>query len=444
MKRKALKIDYSNVMHEYTGKSGLTPRELKTIHSQAVKCAVNIRQKRDDGLLAFMYLPYDAKAREEVKKTAEIIKSRFDTLILAGTDPALLAAESIIKALKPHGRAKAGKSNLEVKSIESGDLAGISAAIGAADIKKTLYNICIKDPLSEPDAAVIRLIWSAIAKKAGKSALKDHVIITTDSEKGTTAELVRRFGLVSFRAPANVSGAFSAFSAAGLLPMACAGVNIDELLKGAAQMDDRCSCSDYRKNPAHMTAVLYYLSDVLKGHKAAALVPSVGSMKGLLEWVAELWSDSLAGNGARRPGLRPFVLPRPRLNRTDYRLFSAKKTDAIFTFVNAGAGSCDYAIPAANGGPEPGRVLSSGRLSGVIRGSRSALEISMASRGFPGLSINLNSVDEFSIGQFVCLFEAQAVFMAELYGMDLHLKKDNYAEKTGAQAVKKNRMKYNI
>ncbi len=443
MKRNTLKIDYSNVMYEYAGKAGLTPRELKSIYSKAAECALNIRQKRDDGLLAFMYLPYDVKAREEVKKTAEIIKSRFDTLILAGTDPALSAAESIIKALKPRDRTKTGRKPLKVKSIENGDLSGISAAIGAADIKRTVYNICIKDPSSETDAAVIRLLWSAIVKKAGKKSVKDHVIITTDSEKGPTAELARKFGLVSFRAPANVSGAFSALSAAGLLPMACAGVNIDELLKGAAHMDDRCSNSDLSKNPAHITAALYYLCDTLKAHRMAALAPSAGSLKGLLEWVSELWSDSLAGKGARQPGLRPFVLPRPRLNGMDYRLFSGKRTDTIFTFVNSGSGGCDCAIPGTNGGPEPGRVLSSGRMSGVIRGSQAELERSLASRGFPGLSINLPSVDEFSIGQFVCLFEAQAVFMAELYGMELHVNKENVEEK-GAQVLKKPSLKYNI
>lgn len=441
MKRPSIKIDYSNMMSEYSGSAGLSFHDINSARTAASGAAARIRQKREDGLLAFMYLPYDAKAREEVKKTAELIRARFDTLVLAGTDPALTAAGGIISALKNKAVLKQGKKPMKVRSIESCDPSSIFRGINGSDFRKTVFNICVKSPLSDADAAMIRVLWSAIEKKAGKKNIRDHVIITTDSEKNRAAELARSHSLVSFLAPSNVSGAFSVMSAAGLLPLACSGAGIDEILKGAAHMDDACAAANHRKNPAYMTALLYYLFDRRKKYRSSVFVPGCHALKGLLDWMTELWADSLTGYCETNPGMKPFACPGPKLSRDDYAMFGGKKNDTAVTFLNEGGFREDFTIPPSNGGPEEGRVLPAGKMSKMIEISRKNLESSLAARGVPSMSVTLPCIDEFSIGQFICLAEAQAVFMAEMYGTGPRVKTGGqsdsaaYAGKRGSKYI---------
>lgn len=433
MKRPSIKIDYSNMMSEYAGASGLSARDIASAHAAASQAASRIRQKREDGLLAFMYLPYDAKAREEVKKTAELIRGRFDTLVLAGTDPALTAAAGIINALKNRQVERQAKKQLRVMVIESGDPSTLYRAINVSDFKKTVFNICVKSPLSDTDAAMIRVLWAEIEKKAGKKNIRDHVIITTDSEKNRASELARAHSLVSFLAPSNVSGAFSVMSAAGLLPLACSGAGIDEILKGAAHMDDACTAASHRKNPAYMTALLYYLFDRRKKYCSSVFVPGCPALKGLLDWMTELWADSLTGKGKERPGMKPFSYTGPKLSGDDYAMFGGKNNATTLTFLNAGGFKEDFNLPAENGGPESERVLPAGKMSKIVEFSRKKLESSLAGRGVPNMSVTLPFIDEFSIGQFICLAEAQAVFMAEMYGAgphSKHIKQPETAENT--------------
>ena len=137
--------------------------------------------------------------------------------------------------------------------------------------------------------------------------------------------------------------------------------------------------------------------------------------------MTELWADSLSG----RRGLKPFAYPGPKLRCADYRFFGGKHNDTVVTFFNIASFREDFSVPAANGGPEPGRELSAAKMSKVIEISRSALQASLASNGVPNMSVTLPYADEFSIGQFICLAEAQAVFMAELYGPAAQGKNEN-------------------
>ena len=100
------------------------------------------------------------------------------------------------------------------------------------------------------------LIISELLKKEVGEGWAEHIIATTDREKGNLIKLARENGFELFHIPASVGGRFSELCPVGLLPAAVCGIDIREMLAGAAAMDERCSTDDVWKNPALLEAVL--------------------------------------------------------------------------------------------------------------------------------------------------------------------------------------------
>jgi glucose-6-phosphate isomerase len=101
-----------------------------------------------------------------------------------------------------------------------------------------------------------------------------------------------RKGFRTFFIPAGVGGRFSELSPVGLLPAAVCGIDIEELLAGAAYMDELCSQDDVFKNPAYMAAVLQYIA-MQQGKNISVMMPYADSLKYMADWYAQLWAESL-------------------------------------------------------------------------------------------------------------------------------------------------------
>lgn len=105
-------------------------------------------------------------------------------------------------------------------------------------------------------------------------------------------QIAREEGFKTFYIPAGVGGRFSELSPVGLLPAAVCGIDIEELLAGAAYMDELCSQEDVFKNPAYMAAVLQYIA-MEQGKNISVMMPYADSLKYMADWYAQLWAESL-------------------------------------------------------------------------------------------------------------------------------------------------------
>src|SRR5690554_6911676 len=121
---------------------------------------------------------------------------------------------------------------------------------------------------------------------------QDHIIATTDAENGNLIKIAKQEGFKTFFIPRGVGGRFSELSPVGLLPAAVGGIDIEELLAGAAYMDELCSEDDVFKNPAYMAAVLQYIA-MQQGKNISVMMPYADSLKYMADWYAQLWAESL-------------------------------------------------------------------------------------------------------------------------------------------------------
>ncbi|MCX8053944.1 MAG: glucose-6-phosphate isomerase, partial [Armatimonadetes bacterium] len=130
---------------------------------------------------------------------------------------------------------------------------------------------------------------------------KAHIVATADSEKGALRQIAQSEGYETFVVPDNIGGRYSVFSAVGLLPIAYAGIDIDELVDGASKCAELCQTTDPLRNPALFYAVARSIL-----YEQGFTIELLASFEPRLHWLAEWWKQLFGeSHGKERMGLFP-------------------------------------------------------------------------------------------------------------------------------------------
>lgn len=148
------------------------------------------------------------------------------------------------------------------------------------------------------------IVWDILKKELGDKA-KDHIIATTSESKGNLIKLAKAEGFKTFYIPDGVGGRFSELCPVGLLPAAATGIDIKQMLAGAAFMDKLCKEKAYKKNPALMSALLSFIA-MKKGKNISVMMPYADSLRYMSDWYCQLWAEEprQGGRFRRRKGIR--------------------------------------------------------------------------------------------------------------------------------------------
>src|SRR5690606_33886667 len=120
-----------------------------------------------------------------------------------------------------------------------------------------------------------------------------HIIVATDAAKGSLRAIVDQQGYRSLVIPSEVGGRFSVLSSVGLFPAAYVGIDIAQLLAGAADMDERLTAVPVDHNPAAIFAGLQYLAYQHNHQNISVLMPYADGLRSLALWYRQLWAESL-------------------------------------------------------------------------------------------------------------------------------------------------------
>lgn len=423
---KRIILNYNNMMKERLGSQGIDSKDIKKINEKIKQAVKNIKRKREDGLLGFMYLPYDLKVRDEVKKVAELVRDKFENLIVLGIGGSALGTIAIRNAIKhpfynmlPTEKRKTPKMFV----MDNVDPEVASGLFDIIDLKKSVVNIITKSGATAETVAFMKILWKKMIEKVGKKRLKDHIIITTDKEKGELRKIANTFGFISFIVPGNVGGRFSVLSPVGIFPLACTGVNIDDLLKGAAYMDTICSNDNIWKNPAYMRAILHYISDIKFGRKITVVMPYSNALKDIADWFAQLWAESLGKKHSItgkvvNEGLTPVKALGATDQHSQVQLYIEGPYDKVITFIKTDKFRNDILIPSNFNEEESINYLSNKKMSALLNAEQLATEMALAKNQRPSMTITLPEISEFTLGQLIYLLEVETTFIGELYNIN--------------------------
>ena len=252
---------------------------------------------------------------------------------------------------------------------------------------------------------------------------RKHMVVTTDAKKGDLRTIADREGLPSFEVPDGVGGRFTVLTSVGLLSAAFSGIDIQELLDGAAAMDRRMQEYDPMENPAYVNACLHYLFDVNQGKRLSVMMPYVHALKDLADWYRQIWAESL-GKKVALDGSIVHVGPTPikALGATDQhsqiQLYVEGPFDKVITFLAVDRYRNALTFPPAYEDLGSLGYLGGHSMSELIQAERMATEFALTEAQRPNITITLPEVNPFTVGQLLYMLEVQTVFSGGLYGIN--------------------------
>ena len=252
---------------------------------------------KGNDFLGWIKLPkeYDKDEYERIKKAAEKIRSQSQVLVAIGIGGSYLGARAVIDALQHSYK----KPDLEVlfagnhlSSTETAEL------IEYLEDKDFSVNVISKSGTTTEPAVAFRIFKELLEERYGEEGAKERIYATTDANKGALKTLASNMGYESFVVADNIGGRFSVLSAVGLLPIAAAGFDIDELMAGAGEGMKAYMHDDFENNVAMQYVAARNLL-YRDGKLIEILVSYEPKLKNIAEWWKQLYGESegKGGNG---------------------------------------------------------------------------------------------------------------------------------------------------
>ncbi len=419
-----LSIDYNNMMKDFVGEHGLEDADFAAYADRFSSAAEAMVQKR--GQMKWRELPYNQDAVvEELLEAAAYVRDNFDTFVVLGIGGSALGPIAVQQSLSHlrYNDLPAEKRNGPKLYVEDNiDPERMASLLDVIDIERCCFNVITKSGSTSETMSQLLLISSLLQERLGEDWTK-HMIATTDVAKGNLIKIAKANGLRTFYVPDGVGGRFSELCPVGLLAAAVCGVDIRELLAGAAYMDELCKEKDPRKNPAYMLAALEVIAMEKKGCNIGVLMPYADSLKYISDWYAQLWAESI-GKSVDNDGNTVHVgqTPVKALGVTDQhsqvQLYTEGPFDKVITLLGVERYRCELAIPHAFDEIPDVAFLSGHSFNELIQAERFATEYALTKSGHMNKSIMLPEVNAFTIGELLFLFELQTAFAGELLNIN--------------------------
>lgn len=232
---------------------------------------------------------YDKEEYTRIKKAAEKIRKDSEVLVVIGIGGSYLGAKAVIEAMKNYF-----PTEKEVEIIFAGQTLSSTYAsqlLKYLENKEFSINVISKSGTTTEPAVAFRLFKELLIKKYGAIEAAKRIYATTDKAKGALRVLATKEGYETFIVPDDIGGRYSWFTAVGLLPIAAAGINIDELMKGASQARLDAINNEFEDN----ACLLYAASRNAiynKGKDVEILVSYEPKLSFISEWWKQLYGES--------------------------------------------------------------------------------------------------------------------------------------------------------
>ena len=421
-----IRFDFNNMMSDMLGDGWGIKREQIAALAPQIRAAIEkLNQKRKIGKTQWRELPYTQKeVVKDILTIADEIREKFEAFVLLGIGGSALGPIAVHQALNhlhynEIPREKRGGPRFYV--VDNVDPERMQALFDVIDVKNTVFNVVTKSGNTSETIAQFLIVRNMLKEAVGEK-YSEHIIATTDAEKGSLIKIAREEGFKTFYIPAGVGGRFSELSPVGLLPAAVCGIDIEELLAGAAYMDEVCSQDDVFKNPAYMAAVLQFIA-MKQGKNISVMMPYADSLKYMADWYAQLWAESL-GKKLDLDGKEVYVgqTPVKALGVTDQhsqiQLYTEGPFDKEITFLTVEKYRSQVPIPRAYEDMSGVSFLGGHTMNRLIQVEQMATEYALYKAKRMNRTIILPEVNAFTIGQLLYLLEVETAFVAELLNIN--------------------------
>jgi len=419
-----ISYNYNNAMARMVGKDGIAETELSGLQKRALAIHKDLQKKREEKIIGFFDLPYDNLLVQAIMAIANDIKRNFENFVVIGIGGSSLGPACLQRALNHSfhnflsSQGRRGRPRMFF--LDNPDPDSVKGLMEALDLRTTGFNVISKSGGTAETLAIFMHIYNVVQRRFSKTALSKHFIVTTNPDRGYLREVAVADKLKTLPIPENVGGRFSVFSPVGLLPAAVAGINIKNLLSGAAEMDQKCSKPEIMSNPAYLNAAIHYLADTKKGKRISVMMPYSDALKDVAFWYRQLWAESLGkkmekGKTVKHIGQTPVAALGAVDQHSQIQLYMDGPNDKIVTFLCTKKFRKECKVPRVFSSIEALDHLANQDLGTLLSNEYLATEYALTQNGRPNVSFTMEEINDFNMGALLYLFEVQTAFAAGLY-----------------------------
>lgn len=383
--------------------------------------------------LGWLDLPvnYDKEEFSRIKAAAERIKKNSEALIVIGIGGSYLGPRAAIEMLNSNfynvldnKKRNTPRVFFVGNNISSTYLAELLEAIDGMDIS---VNVISKSGTTTEPAIAFRIFKEYMENKYGVEGAKERIFATTDKSKGALKSLSNEMGYETFTIPDDVGGRFSVLTAVGLLPIAVAGISIDEMMQGAADAREAYSTCDLKNNDCYkyaaMRNALYN-----KGKKVEILVNYEPGLHYFNEWWKQLYGES---EGKDNKGIFPAAVDFSTDLHSMGQFIQEGSRIMFETVLNVEKVRKEISIEKADGDLDGLNFLSGKTIDFVNKQAFKGTLLAHNDGGVPNMVLNIPEMTPYYFGYMVYFFEKACAISGYILGV-------NPFDQPGVEAYKKN------
>ncbi len=413
-------------------KSGIAVSEAMKSEALAANSLLHSKQGAGNDFLGWVNLPSSITPAEieAINAQAAKLKSKAEVIICIGIGGSYLGAKAVLEAMS-NSFNLLNKHREEPIVLFAGQNISEDYTYELLEAVKdySIATIVIsKSGTTTEPAIAFRIIKAEIEKRYGKAEAAERIVAITDRARGALKTLATNEGYPTFVIPDDVGGRFSVLTPVGLLPLAAAGVNIAELVRGAQDME-RATADGvaFDENPAALYAVVRNAL-YKEGKKIEILASYEPKLQYIAEWWKQLYGES---EGKQGKGIFPAsVTLTADLHSMGQYIQEGERT-LFETVISVGEPANKVVIEADEANLDGLNFMAGKRISEVNRMAELGVQLAHVDGGVPNLRIEIPAINEYHIGALLYFFEKACGISAYMLGV-------NPFHQPGVEAYKKN------
>ena len=382
--------------------------------------------------LGWLHLPSSITKEhlDDLKATAQVLRENCEVVVVAGIGGSYLGARAVIEAMSNSflwlQEKKAGQPTIIFAGHNIGEDYLYELTSFLKDKKFGVINIS-KSGTTTETALAFRLLKKQCEDQRGKEMARKVIVAVTDAKKGAARVTADKEGYKSFIIPDNVGGRFSVLTPVGLLPIAVAGIDIDQLVEGARKMEEVCANRNMMENPAALYAAtrneLYQ-----NGKKIEILVNFQPKLHYFMEWWKQLYGES---EGKDHKGIYPSSVDFSTDLHSMGQWIQEGERTIYETVISVETPNHELHVPSDEENLDGLNFLAGKRVDEVNKMAELGTQLAHVDGGVPNMRVSVPKLNEYYLGQLIYFFEKAC-------GISGYLLEINPFNQPGVEAYKKN------
>lgn len=383
--------------------------------------------------LGWLHLPSEISEDfiNELQNCADILRQNCEAIVIAGIGGSYLGARAVIEALSNSFQWLVANDANPVILFAGNNIGEDYLAELTAYLKNKKFGVIniSKSGTTTETALTFRLLKKQCEEQRGKDEAKKVIVAITDAKKGAARAAADKEGYKTFIIPDNVGGRFSVLTPVGLLPIACAGFNIKQIVEGAKAMENACSAEvPFEENPAALYAAVRNGLYSEAGKKIEIMVNFQPKLHFFSEWWKQLFGESEGKDGK---GIFPASCDFTTDLHSMGQWIQQGERTIYETVISVEKPNKELLFPNDEDNLDGLNFLAGKRVDEVNKMAELGTRLAHVDGGVPNIHISVPVLNEYYIGQLIYFFEKACGISGIILGV-------NPFNQPGVEAYKRN------